>query len=128
MRRSAVEVIMTVSRVHAMLAIAAIATAGAYAGTALVNEPACVEIADRDPAWLSPLAARYATDGFRLERQRGVSQCSGEGGRMSCLLTDPGRFRVTTGGERKTFSAPPLAKLRISSDGRSIRCAPVKGV
>ncbi|MDG2527152.1 hypothetical protein [Caulobacter endophyticus] len=119
---------MTVSRVHAMLAIAAIAAAGVYAGVALVNEPACAEIADRDPARFSPLGARYATDGFKLERQRGVSQCSGEGGRMSCLLTDPGSFRVTTGGERKTYSAPPLVKLRISSDGRSIRCAPVKGV
>lgn len=119
---------MTVSRVHAMLAIAFVAAAGAYAGIALVNEPACVEISDRDPARFSPLGARYATEGFKLERQRGVSRCSGEGGRMSCLLTDPGNFRVTTGGERKTFRAPPLARLSISSDGRSIRCTPVKRV
>ncbi len=119
---------MTVSRVHAMLGIALVAAAVGYTGAALGKEPACVEISDQDPTRLSPLAARYTTDGFKLERQRGVSRCDGGNGKIECLLTDPGRFRVTAGGQRKTYRAPPLAKIRIMSDGRSIICAPVKGV
>lgn len=124
---------MPVSRVHAMLAIAVVGAAGLYVGLALVHEPGCVEIADHDPARFSPAGARYSTGGFTLERQRGVSRCNiqdgrGQGGRVECLLSDPGRFRVTTKGERRTYSAPLLAKIRISSDGRSISCAPAKAI
>lgn len=113
---------MTLSRPLILIAIATACFGGIVVAHAEGRQTACVEITNQDPALLSPLGARYETEHLRVERQRGVSRCSFSNGRTSCLLSDPGRFRVTAGGQSRTFRAPLFAEVKLSVEGRAIRC------
>jgi len=70
----------------------------------------------------SPLKSTYDTGQVRIEKQRGSSVCDGMEGGIYCVLSDPGRFSVTSAGVSKTFTLPLLAKARLKVHGAEISC------
>lgn len=101
------------------LALASTATAGPAPA-----EPACREIPDAVRA--SPLASSYQSGGVRLEKQRGASACTTSGEGLSCLLNDPGRVTVSSGGTVKHFKVPLLARAKVTIRGGDITCKVVR--
>jgi hypothetical protein len=98
-------------------------------GSAAVAEPAaagraCQEVSGGVRA--SPLASSYQSDGVRLDKQRGASSCAASASGLSCLLNDPGRVTVSSGGAVKTYKVPLLGKARVTARGPQITCRIVK--
>ena len=91
----------------------------ALAGTAPAGR-ACREVSGGVPA--SPLASIYDTGQVRIEKQRGSSVCDGMDGGLYCVISDPGRFSVVSGGVSKTFALPLWAKARLKVRGDDIDC------
>jgi hypothetical protein len=94
-------------------------------GSIAVAEPApagraCREVSGGVPA--SPLASSYNTGQVRVDKQRGSSVCDGMNSGLYCVISDPGRFSVTSNGVSKTFALPLLAKARLKVRGGEIDC------
>jgi hypothetical protein len=70
----------------------------------------------------SVLSSSYRSGDLRLDKQRGASSCATSAAGTSCLLNDPGRISVTSGGASRTFKTPFLAKVRITAKGGEIAC------
>lgn len=81
---------------------------------------ACREVSGGVPA--SRLASIYDTGAVRIEKQRGSSVCDGLDGGLYCVISNPGRFSVTSSGVTKTFALPFLAKARLKVRGDDIDC------
>jgi hypothetical protein len=81
---------------------------------------ACREISGGVSA--SPLASSYDTGKVRIEKERGSSVCDGLDGGLYCVISDPGRISVASGGVSKTFALPLLAKARLKVRGAEISC------
>ena len=101
------------------IAIAIASGSVAVAESAPVGR-ACQEVSGGVNA--SVLSSSYQSGGVRLDKQRGASSCVSSATGMSCLLNDPGRVVVSSGGVSKTYKAPFLAKVRITADGDTIAC------
>jgi len=96
--------------------------------SAAVAEPtgrrACQEVSSGVRA--SPLASSYRSDGVRLDKQRGASSCRTSDEGLSCLLNDPGRVTVSSGGTVKHFKVPLLGRARITAKGGEVTCRIVR--
>ncbi|SFK43409.1 hypothetical protein [Caulobacter sp. UNC279MFTsu5.1] len=98
-------------------------------GSAAFAEPApvgraCQEVAGGVHA--SRLASRYQSNGVRLDKQRGASACRTSAEGLSCLLNDPGRVTISSGGTVKRFKVPPLGRAKITAKGSEITCQIVR--
>ncbi len=106
-------------RLAAGIAIVLAFGSAAMADAAPVTR-ACREVSGGVPD--SPLASSYDTGEVRIEKQRGSSVCDGMDGGLYCVISDPGRFSVSSGGASKTFALPLLAKARLKVRGAEISC------
>jgi hypothetical protein len=95
----------------------------AVAGSAPVGS-ACHEVSDGMKA--SVLSSSYRSGDLRLDKQRGASSCITSAAGISCLLNDPGRIVVASGGTVKRYKIPLLGKARITAKGSEIACQIVK--
>jgi hypothetical protein len=95
----------------------------AVAGAAPV-EPACHEISGGVKA--SALSSSYRSGDLRLDKQRGASSCVTSAAGTSCLLNDPGRIVVSSGGAVKRFKVPLLARAKVTAKASEIACQIVK--
>jgi len=98
-------------------------------GSAAVAEPApvgpaCHEVSGGVKA--SILSSSYRSGDVRLDKQRGASSCVTSAAGTSCLLNDPGRVVVSSGGTVKRYKIPLLARAKITAKGSEIACRIVK--
>jgi hypothetical protein len=95
----------------------------AIAGPAPVG-PACHEVSGGVRA--SALSSSYQSGDVRLDKQRGASSCITSAAGTSCLLNDPGRVVVSSGGAVKRYKIPLLGKAKVTAKGSEIACRIVK--
>ena len=74
----------------------------------------------------SILSSSYRSGDVRLDKQRGASSCVTSAAGTSCLLNDPGRVVVSSGGTVKRYKIPLLARAKITAKGSEIACRIVK--